>query len=153
MSNKKIYNLFLYRDTYTLKSTVGKLYFENEFFCHTLEDVVRGRNIKIKNETAIPEGIYDVILTYSGRFKRTTPQIVNQPGGKLVKDGISFIGIRMHGGNTHKNTSGCPLCAYNRLNDDTIQGTAEKDLTAMLQNLVAQGYEIKLYVINMPQLA
>lgn len=126
-------HLTLKRDTYTLKSTVGKLYAGPDFLCHTLEDVVRGENIKIKGETALPNGRYYVILTQSPRFKRLMPIIITELNGYEAKmKGISILGSRFHGGNTHKHTEGCPLVAHNRLNDDLIQGTAEKDVTNKL---------------------
>lgn len=60
--------------------------------------------------------------------------IYNQENGYELKNkGVSFKGVRLHGGNTHKNTEGCILVAYNRLSDDLIQGTAEKDLTEKLK--------------------
>ncbi|MEM8564945.1 MAG: DUF5675 family protein [Bacteroidota bacterium] len=140
--------LKLVRDTYTLKSTVGKLYVNDVFFCHTLEDVVRGEGIKIKAHTAIPSGVYKVDLSISHRFKRIMPMIYTEDNRYEIKlGGIGFKGVRFHGGNTHKNTEGCPLVAYNRLSDDLIQGTAEKELTAKLKEF----NEIRLIVTNTPQ--
>ena len=66
--------------------------------CDTLEDKVR--NIKIKNKTAIPAGEYKVIITYSKRFKKNMPILINVPG---------FESIRIHSGNTIEDTSGCVL--------------------------------------------
>ena len=50
--------------------TIGKLYIDNKYFCDTLEDKDRGLkdtmsvekilNIKVKHETAIPTGNYNV---------------------------------------------------------------------------------------------
>lgn len=86
------------RLTFSDKSTIGKLFLDGEFFCHTLEDVVRPE--KVYGETAIPEGAYKVKITYSPRFKRDLPLLLNVPG---------FEGIRIHAGNTHKDTEGCIL--------------------------------------------
>ena len=49
-------------------------------------------------------------------------------GYQIISNGIEFKGVRMHGGNRSKDTHGCPLVAFNRLDNDTIQGTAEKKL-------------------------
>ena len=49
-------------------------------------------------------------------------------GYELINNGVSFKGIRMHGGNDHEDTHGCPLVAYNRVSKNQIQGTSEKDL-------------------------
>ena len=90
--------------------TIGKLYIDGQYFCDTCEDTDRGLEQtmdvpdvlkrKIKNETAIPTGEYIVRFTYSPRFKRLMPQIENVKG---------FSGVRMHGGNSSKDTDGCPL--------------------------------------------
>jgi hypothetical protein len=86
------------RLTYSDKSTIGKLFLDGEFFCHTLEDVIRPE--KVYGETAIPEGTYKVKITYSPRFKRDLPLLLNVP---------KFEGIRIHAGNTAKDTEGCIL--------------------------------------------
>lgn len=127
-------HLKVIRDTHTLTSSVGKLYINGKYFCHTLEDVARAEGVKIPGHTAIPTGTYAVQLSMSSRFGRIMPMIYNQENGyELRNKGVSFKGVRLHGGNTHKNTEGCILVAYNRLSDDLIQGTAEKDLTEKLK--------------------
>lgn len=90
--------LRLERFEHQQKSTIGKLYVDDVFFCYTLEDVVR--NVKIQNETAIPAGTYQVLITWSPRFQRQLPLIVEVQG---------FDGIRIHPGNTDKDTDGCIL--------------------------------------------
>jgi len=67
-----------------------------------------------------------------------------------MANGIRFTGIRCHGGNRHKDTAGCPLVAYNRINKDTIQGTAEKALTKKVKELEKTG-PCFITVVNMPQ--
>lgn len=97
------------RDTYT----IGKLYIDGEYFCDTLEDTVRDLNKngkfdngekKIYGETAIPYGTYEVKWTYSPRFKKYTPQLMNVP---------SFEGVRIHSGNNSSHTEGCLLVGQN----------------------------------------
>ena len=127
------FHLLVIRDTFTLQSTVGKMYLNGEYFGHTLEDVSRGDNIKIPGETCIPEGTYKVKSSMSSRFKRMMPMIFNQDNGyQLINKGISFKGLRIHGGNRSKDTHGCILVAKNRINDDLIQGTLEKKLTELI---------------------
>lgn len=139
--------LKLIRKNYTQNSTTGELFIDDEFFCYTLEDTVRAEGIKVKAHTAIPSGNYKVKVTMSSRFKREMPMIYSESNGfELKANGISFKGIRLHGGNTHANTEGCPLVAYRKLNNDTIQGTAERDLTKKLGKEV---HEIE--IINEPQ--
>lgn len=94
--------------------TIGKLYIDGEYFCDTLEDKDRGltdsmsvgeiSKIKIKKETAIPTGTYKITITYSNRFKKNMP---------LINDVKGFEGIRIHSGNTDKDTEGCLLVGMN----------------------------------------
>jgi len=56
--------------------------------------------IKIKGRTAIPTGRYEVVVNYSPKFKRLMPLITKVPG---------YSGIRIHSGNRHEHTDGCPL--------------------------------------------
>lgn len=122
------------RDTFTDTTTIGKMYLNGEFFCYTLEDTARDYGIKIKGKTCIPRGLYKVILTMSNRFKRIMPMIYTEDNKyELKSKGISFKGIRIHGGNTHLNTDGCVLVAYNKISDEKIYGTAEHDLTEILK--------------------
>lgn len=92
--------LELTRTDFTEGSTIGELRVNGTFFCYTLEDVYRPGGVKVFGETAIPTGEYTVTLTYSPKFKRTLPLLVNVAG---------FIGVRIHPGNSAKDTEGCIL--------------------------------------------
>lgn len=138
----------LKRDSYTARTTLGKLYIDGVYFCETLEDTVRPYAIKVKGETAIPEGEYLVDVTMSSRFKREMPILSTDGKWTINCNGIQFKGVRFHGGNNHSNTHGCPLVAKNRLNDDTIQGTMEKPLTAKIKKAISNGENIHLFVTN-----
>lgn len=83
--------------------TIGKLYVDGVYVCDTLEDKVR--EVKIKHETAIPAGTYDIVLNLSARFKRVLPRLLNVPG---------FEGILIHPGNDKDDTSGCILVGENK---------------------------------------
>ena len=80
-------------------TTFGKLYLNDmTFLNYTLEDKVR--EIKIKHQTTIPAGTYEIIINKSERFKQMMPLLLNVPG---------FDGIRIHKGNSAIDTSGCIL--------------------------------------------
>ena len=117
--------LNLYRHTYNTRgdrNIIGDLYIDGEFFCYTLEDERRADDVKVYGETAIPTGTYNVKVTKSNRFKRLMPLLLDVP---------MFSGIRIHGGNTSKDTLGCILVAFNT-DYKKIWGTAEKYLTKEL---------------------
>ena len=78
------------------------------YLCDTLEPTWRDYNngaYKIKGRSAIPEGRYAVVITYSPKMKQWLPLLLNVP---------KFSGIRIHAGNTAKDTEGCILVGENR---------------------------------------
>ena len=114
-------DLTIYRHTYNDNNTIGHLHDSVDgYFCNTLEDKKRADNVKVYGETCIPAGIYDYEVTWSPKFKR---QMI------LIKRVPMFKGIRIHGGNTEKDSLGCPLVAFNT-DGNKIWCTAEKKLTA-----------------------
>ena len=85
--------------------TMGTLAVDGEPFCDTLEptwrDIGHGRpGKKVEGRTAIPEGRYPVVITYSPKFDKWLPLLLHVP---------MFEGIRIHAGNTAKDTAGCIL--------------------------------------------
>ena len=95
---------------------IDKLYINGKYFSDALEDPDRGltdtmsleeiKKIKIKGNTCIPYGTYNVTITYSPRFKKNLPLINNVKG---------FDGIRIHSGNTPQDTEGCLLLGLNKV--------------------------------------
>lgn len=81
-------------------ATIGELLVNDKHLCDTLEDRVRPEGEKVYGKTAIPEGTYEVKLTHSPRFKKILPEILNVS---------NFSGIRIHTGNSSKDTEGCIL--------------------------------------------
>tara|TARA_R110000782_G_scaffold190556_2_gene280422 strand:- start:1415 stop:1810 length:396 start_codon:yes stop_codon:yes gene_type:complete len=90
--------LELKRKIFTDDSTIGELYIDGVFTCYTLEDKVRDK--KIYGITAIDYGEYEVIISYSNRFKQFMPLLLKVP---------NFEGIRIHSGNKSADTEGCIL--------------------------------------------
>ncbi len=85
----------VYAETYT----AGEMYLDGTWFCDTLEDQVRTGE-KVPGQTAIPDGRYQVIMSYSAHFQRVMPLLLGVPG---------FSGVRIHPGNTVADTAGCIL--------------------------------------------
>ena len=105
------------RKTYT----IGRLYirqqvmdeylpgYEDRYFCDTLEPTWRDYTngaYKVKGRSAIPEGRYAVVISYSPKFEAWLPILLGVP---------KFEGIRIHAGNTAKDTEGCILVGKNNL--------------------------------------
>lgn len=88
--------------------TIGRMTTEvGEKICDTLEPTWRdykGGELKIPKKSAIPEGTYRVVITKSQRFQRYLPLLVGVPG---------FEGVRIHSGNTSRDTEGCVLVGWN----------------------------------------
>lgn len=105
--------------------TIGHLYLNDEYFCDTLEPKVR--ETKIKGKTAIPTGTYKIQITHSPKFKRKLPLLLNVP---------DFKGVRIHNGNSKKDTAGCILVGFN-----TIKGQltdSRKTLNRLMEYLSKQ---------------
>lgn len=100
----KFFQMLLSRKWHTGKSTIGELFVNGNWRreCYILEDHDRlsKNKEKVYGETAIPKGNYIIDITYSRRFKRKLPILRDVPG---------FRGIRIHAGNTARDTEGCLL--------------------------------------------
>lgn len=110
-----IMEILVEREYKKIDYTIGKMYINGEYFCDTLEDTDRGltstmslaelKEVKEYGRTAIPTGRYPIAYTYSPRFKKHLPLLLQVP---------AFEGVRIHAGNTHRDTSGCLLLGKNK---------------------------------------
>tara|TARA_R100001594_G_scaffold35736_1_gene65264 strand:+ start:8526 stop:8933 length:408 start_codon:yes stop_codon:yes gene_type:complete len=97
-------NLLLIRDTFTDKSTLGKLYFNGEFYGHTLELPWKDNE---KRVSCIPKGVYEVKKrhTEESKYKYEHLHILDVENREL---------ILLHIGNYPKNSKGCILLGNTR---------------------------------------
>ena len=109
-------------------TTLGSLFIDDHWQCHTLEDVIRPAGEKVRNKTAIPPGCYRIILTMSNRFKKIMPEVLNVP---------MFTGIRIHSGNTAKDTAGCLLVGQTRSVETRSIGRSRAAYKALMLKLTA----------------
>lgn len=130
------------RETYT----VGKVIIDGKRFSESMEDKDRGltqdmseeeiKRVKVYGETAIPTGVYTVKMTYSQKYKRKMPEVLNVPG---------YSGIRIHSGNTAKDSLGCILLGRNtKVGMITESRKTCKEFERLLE---AAGGECKLTIV------
>lgn len=131
------------------KYTIGFLFINGIYFCDTIEDKVRDFNKdgdlldpgedKVYAETAIPYGKYDVELSMSPKFKRLLPMVLN------VRH---FTGIRIHRGNTAKDSAGCILPGENKVKGRVINSTQyEKEIVKRMREATKRGEPIDIQII------
>ena len=83
------------------------------YFCDTLEPTWRDYKngaYKVKGRSAIPEGRYAVVISWSPKFKQWLPILLGGP-----EFNRKWQGIRIHAGNTSEDTEGCILVGKNKL--------------------------------------
>lgn len=92
-------------------TTLGLLFYNEKFFCYTLEDTFREE--KIPENTRIPAGTYRV------DFNRAETGLTKKYRSKYswfqyhihLKEVPGYSGVYIHIGNNHSNTEGCILIA------------------------------------------
>jgi len=116
--------------------TIGKLYISTSeppltggglegaaYLCDTLEPPVLEQKTTVSKDAvlrspaklaslkpvAIPEGRYAVVITWSPRFKMWLPLLLGERDFNTL-----WQGIRIHAGNTVKDTQGCILVGENK---------------------------------------
>lgn len=129
--------IHLQRRWYTDESTIGIFTFD-DLTLYSLEDTVRKNGVKIYGKTAIPSGRYEVVLTYSNRFKKLMPLLLNVP---------NFNGVRIHSGNKPEHTEGCILVGTERPPDqkNIILGSRTA-FTQMMEKLEPAIHQGKIYI-------
>lgn len=128
--------LELFRRPGTIGFTAGSLLINGRFFCYTLEDQERAS--KIWGRTAIDRGRYQVVMTYSNRFKKVLPLLLNVP---------NFEGVRIHAGNTADDTEGCILVGDDNQNlYDSFLANSKKAMDRLMPLLAAAAKREKIYI-------
>lgn len=131
--------ILIVRSVFNKDCTIGEVFVNGAFFCYSLEPVDRGlwadmpkrylEERKVTGKTAIPYGEYSVVWTYSYKFKRAMPLLVDVP---------CFTGIRIHSGNYPQDTQGCIILG-NWLGGSEVK--ASRKYTTRLDNLITDAIE------------
>lgn len=90
--------LVLVRDIRTETTILGCLFLNDTFICYTCENAAK----------AIPEGFYNIENGKSPKFKRELPLVFNSTTVKASR------GVRIHRGNSYKDSSACVLVGMAR---------------------------------------
>ena len=139
-------------------STLGMLFDVTKgrkFLCFTLED--EARDTKVKSETRIPEGIYELKLRTEGGFHE---RYIKKYGNKFhkgmihVQDVPNFRYILWHTGNTDKHTAGCLLLGDTSQQNITKEGfiggstTAYKRVYPTIAKSLTKGEQVRVKYID-----
>lgn len=134
-------NLYLAEIGSTTNSTGSHLFVDNRPFCFVVEDGWREK--KVKHETRIPAGKYQIFPRSEGKFfdkyskqygHKFVPWIYNVPG---------FEFILIHIGNFVSDTSGC-LCVNRQIglgNDGNYYGADSASVYKLLYSLMDKALE------------
>lgn len=134
-------NITINQIGHTPNSTASMLYIDNRPFSFTIEDGFRDK--KVKHETRIPAGRYQIKKRTEGRFyelykkkwgHKFVPEFVDVPG---------FLYILFHAGNKIIDTSGCVL--PNRYvgigTDGNYEGLDSQSVYKLLYSLIDAAFE------------
>lgn len=125
--------------------TIGYWIVDGKLMCNTLEDEVRDLNKngkfdngekKIYGESAIPYGKYKIKMTYSPKYKRMMPQVMDVP---------HFTGIRIHAANKPTELEGCIALGENKVKGGLINSRLH--VNVFIDMLVKAGGEADFEII------
>ena len=143
------------RHYFNENSTGGCTLVNGVRFCELQEDTARANGVKVEKKTCIPPGNYQVTTRISPRFGREMVVLFNymsDEGAYMVRNGAyPFSYIYSHGGNTADNSEGCLLHAHNRIDRETIQGTAEESILDFVKEALAAGEPVTWQIVHDPE--
>ena len=141
-------------------STSGLLFEDTDlglkFLCYALED--ERRALKVRGETRVPSGIYNLALRKEGGFhKRYKGKYGAWHRGMLhVTDVPGFQWILIHTGNTDEHTAGCLLVGDSQENNIVIKDgfvgksvNAYKRMYSPIARAIEKGNEVTIEYIDL----
>lgn len=136
------------------EETIGKLNMSGRYECWVLED--QKRDVKVKGDTRIPAGRYEIKLRTEGRIHQNYLAKFGADfhKGTLHLQGVpNFQYILIHIGNTEKDTEGCLLTGktYTVVNGHfTIQQStaAYKELYAIIRDKLLAGERVFISIYD-----
>ena len=126
-------------------STLSHLYLNGIFQCYLLEDKIR--EVKIPKQTAIPTGVFKLIVNTWGGMNVDYGRIWgDMHQGMIEIDGLpNFDNVYIHVGNTIRQTAGCPLCGFGFLkaNGDYTVTNSKDAYRIIYPKLLAQAKKVE----------
>jgi hypothetical protein len=131
-------------------TTLGIFYIDGIFECFTVEDQEQ-KIKKVKGETRIPNGTYQISLRAEGGYhNRYTKKygsmhkgmlcIHNAPNWKIINNNMEFQYILIHTGNTDEHTMGC-LLLNDAVSGKTFTGSSSVDAYKRVYPKIAKALE------------
>ena len=109
------------------------------------EDYAHGE-VKIPGISAIPEGEYTVVITWSPKFREWLPQIIGDQAFNR-----QWQGVRIHAGNTAADTRGCILPGENKIPGRVINSRrCLRMIVTRLTEAYARGESVRLKILPGP---
>ena len=113
------------------EATLGILFIDGVFECFTVEDQEQ-KGDKIRHETRIPNGTYDIKLRAEGGFHNRYAAkygdmhkgmlcVHNAPNWKIIMPSMTFQYVLIHVGNTDEHTAGCLIIGDTQENNSIIK--------------------------------
>jgi hypothetical protein len=144
-------NLLLKRQSHTETETIGKMYViyenaENVFVGYTLEDTYREK--KVKNQTRIPKGKYEIIKREEGAMLQRYKKAFGDDHFMLWLQNVPNFGyVYIHAGNTDADTSGCVLISTSYVKNGSKYSLVDsrpayKRLWVMVKNVFDKGERV-----------
>lgn len=141
-------------------TTLGVFSINGKAKCFMIEDQAQTK--KVRGETRIPNGTFQVSLRHAGRFHQRYAKkfpgmhdgilcVHNSPDWKIIKDGVSFQYVLIHIGNTDDDTAGC-LLPNDTATFSTMRGagstTAYKKIYPIIRDALKAGEEVTIKITD-----
>jgi hypothetical protein len=142
-------------------ATVSSFYINGKGYCGGVED--EGRDVKVKGETRVPEGIYKVALRneggynqryldkYGADFHKGMLAVYNRPNWVIENAGMKFQYILIHTGNHEGHTNGCYLPNYSidfNTGKGSRSGDAYKKIYPIIRDAILAGEEVTIEYVD-----
>ena len=147
--------LKVYRYSSQSRTTISAIHINGEFECFGLED--RYREVKVRGETRIPKGIYNIGLrTVGGHHIKYSNKFPSLHKGMLhVLNVPNFEYILIHIGNNEFDSSGCLLVGLEANNNKLYKGQITRSTsayTALYEKVIKaidEGEEVTIEYIDL----